>query len=449
MSPLFVVLALALLAAQFALPRRLAFLPLIIAAAHFQIVPLIEAGAAFDTVKLVILAGLIRAMRERTFTWSARQPLDLLVAAWSVWVILSGFAHNPPDHNPITIRLSQIYGIAGSYLYARAFIRSPEDYLRYVRCLASVVLPLALLAIYEKYAQQNLYGLLGSGTSGVTIRTGRVRAAGPFAHPILLGTFAATSAVLLAALYRQNKRWSLIGAAACAVTVFGSASSGPIVTLFSGLMGLALWRWRTSVGRIRVLVILTFVALHMAMQAPVWYLMARIDLAGGSTGWHRAELITAAVNHIGEWWLTGTDYTRHWIAYGVPWSANHTDITNYYIGMGVMGGLPCLLLFVGILFKAFQLLGRRMRVLRAEQDPLEFVLWTVGASLFAHCFTFLSVGYFDQSYVPLMLVLGAVPGLCLSPFVQANEARESEWSGESSFTHTTEPTPSQPQQDSL
>jgi hypothetical protein len=411
-SPLFVLLALALIAAQFALPRRLAFLPLLIAAAHFQIVPLIKAGAAFDTVKLVILAGLIRAMKERTFTWSSRQPLDVLVAAWAGWVLLSGFAHNPPDHNPITIRLSQIYGIAGSYLYARAFIRNPEDYLRYVKCLGVVILPLALLAVYERYAQQNLYGLLGSGASGVTIRSGRVRAAGPFAHPILLGTFGAASAVLLAALYHRDKRWSLIGAGACAVTVFSSASSGPIVTLFSGFMGLALWRWRTSVGRIRVLVILTFLALHMAMQAPVWYLMARIDLAGGSTGWHRAELITAAVNHIGEWWLTGTDYTRHWIAYGVPWSAYHTDITNYYIGMGVMGGLPCLLLFVGILFKAFQTLGRRMRTLRAEKSHLEFVLWTVGASLFAHCFTFLSIGYFDQSYVPLNMLLGSVVGLC-------------------------------------
>jgi len=344
--------------------------------------------------------------------------------------LLSGFAHNPPDHNPITIRLSQIYGIAGSYLYARAFIREPEDYVRYIKCLAVAVVPLALLAIYEKYAQQNIYGLLGSGLPGVTVRSGRVRAAGPFAHPILLGTFAATSAVLLAALYQRDRRWCLIGVGACAVTVFGSASSGPIVTLGSGFMALALWRWRTSVGRIRVLVILAFVVLHIAMQAPVWYLMARIDLAGGSTGWHRAELITAAVNHFGEWWLTGTDYTRHWIAYGIPWSAYHTDITNYYIVMGVMGGLPCMLLFIAILVKAFQLLGRRMRVLRAERDPLELTLWSVGACLFAHCFTFLSIGYFDQSYVPLMLVLGAVPGLCSMWLTSGAPVSEDDWEDE-------------------
>jgi hypothetical protein len=412
-NPIFLVLAIALLVAQFKVPRRLAFAPLLIAACHFQFVPVIQLGASFDIAKLVILAGLIRASRENLLTWSSRQPLDVLVAAWAGWMLISGFAHSPPDHNPITIRLSQIYGVLGTYLYSRAFLRNTEDYLAYVKCLVAVIVPLALLALYEKYAQQNLYGLLGSGQAGVTIREGRVRAGGPFAHPILLGTFAASSLALVVALYRTEKRWCLIGMAACLITVFSSASSGPIVTSASGMMGLFMWRWRTSVGKIRTLVILMFITLHMAMQAPVWYLMARIDLAGGSTGWHRAELITAAVRHFSEWWLTGTDYTRHWIAYGIEWSAYHTDITNYYINMGVTGGLPLMLLFIFILIKSFQLLGRRMKALRAVKDPNEFTLWTVGASLFAHCFTFLSISYFDQSYVPLMLVIGAVPGLCL------------------------------------
>jgi len=419
-SPIFIVLVVALLVVQFKLPRRFAFAPLLIAASHFQFVPVIQLGASFDTTKLVILAGLIRASREKLLVWTTRQPLDFLVAAWAGWVLISGFAHNPPDHNPITIRLSQIYGIVGSYLYARAFIRSPDDFMRYARLLALVVIPLALLAVFEKYTRQNLYSLIGSGDAAVTIREGRVRASGPFAHPILLGTFAATSLVLLVPLYTGLKRWCIAGSVACVVIVFSSASSGPIVTLFSGSMALLLWRWRTSVGRIRTLIILTFVGLHIIMQAPVWYLMARFDLVGGSTGWHRAELITAALNHLGEWWLTGTDYTRHWIAYGVPWSAYHTDITNYYIGMGVMGGLPLMFLFIAIFIKSFQLLGRRMRLLRTAKDPGEFLLWAVGASLFAHCFTFLSIGYFDQSYVPLNLLLGSVTGLCAATSIKVD-----------------------------
>jgi hypothetical protein len=411
-NPVFYLLVAALIVVQFKLPRRFAFAPLLIAACHFQFVPVLQLGANFDTAKLVILAGLIRASRENLLVWTAKQPLDLLVALWAGWLLISGFAHDPPDHNPITIRLSQIYGTVGTYLYARAFLRNPEDYLAYIKCLALVITPLALLALYEKITLFNTYWLLGSGNSGVTIREGRVRAAGAFAHPILLGAFAATSLVLLAPLYRRHKRLCLMGGVAAFLTVFSSASSGPIVTLFLGLAGLAFWQWRRSVGLVRTLAIVMIIGLHLVMQAPVWYLMARIDLAGGSTGWHRAELITAALAHLGEWWLTGTDYTRHWIAYGIEWSPNHTDITNYYLSMGVTGGLPLMILFILMLIKSFQLLGRRMLALRRAKDDLEFVLWSVGAALFAHCFMFLSVAYFDQSYVPLMLVIGAVPGLC-------------------------------------
>lgn len=413
MNPIFYLLVATLIVAQFRLPRCYAALPLLIAACHFQNVPVVSLGANFDTAKLIILAGLIRAGRERLLRFSWQRPLDRFVVLWAGWMLVSGFAHNPPDHNPITIRLSQMYGVVGTYLYARAFLRSPEDYHTYLKCLVAVIAPLALLTLFEKFAQSNLYGLLGSGSNVVTIRSGRVRAAGPFSHPILLGTFAATASVLFWPLYRPARQWALVGLVSCVVIVFSSASSGPIVTMASAMMGMALWHWRTSVGKIRTAVILTFLLLHLAMQAPVWYLMARIDLAGGSTGWHRAELITAAVNHFGEWWLTGTDYTRHWIPYGIDWSAYHTDITNHYISMGVTGGLLLMLLFIGIMFKAFQMLGRRMAQLRREKNPLEFTLWSVGAALFAHCFTFLSISYFDQSSVTHMLLVGAVPGLCL------------------------------------
>ncbi len=414
MNPVFYLLVAALIVVQFKLPRRYAFAPLLIAVCHFQYVPVLELGANFDTAKLVILAGLIRAFRENLLTWKASQPLDLLIALWSGWLLIAGFAHAPPDHNPITIRLSQIYGTAGAYLYARAFLRNREDYQGYIKCLALVVTPMALLALYEKTALFNTYWWLGSGNSGVTIREGKIRAAGAFAHPILLGAFAATSLVLLVPLYRRHKRLCLIGVMACVVTVFSSASSGPIVTLGLGVMGLVFWRWRSSVGMIRTLAIIMIIGLHMVMQAPVWYLMSRIDLAGGSTGWHRAELISAALAHLDEWWLTGTDYTRHWIPYGIEWSPYHTDITNNYLSMGVSGGLPLMFLFIAMLFKSFQSLGRRMQRLRQAKDDEEFILWSVGSALFAHCFMFLSVAYFDQSYVILMVVIGAVPGLCVA-----------------------------------
>ncbi len=160
-DPIFYFLALALVVAQFALPRRLAFLPLLIAACHFQNVPVIELGAAsFTLSKLVILAGLLRAACNRTLVWSSHQPLDMLLFLWATWTILSGFAHNPKDYNPITLRLSWVYDIVGAYLYTRAFLKDPEDYLRFAKSLALVLTPLACLVLSERVTGTNSYGAL-------------------------------------------------------------------------------------------------------------------------------------------------------------------------------------------------------------------------------------------------------------------------------------------------
>jgi hypothetical protein len=134
------------------------------------------------------------------------------------------------------------------------------------------------------------------------------------------------------------------------------------------------------------------------MKAPIYYLIARFTVVGGSTGWYRSRLIESAFEHLSEWWLAGTDYTRHWMPNAVDWSPNHTDITNYYLSMGVVGGLPLVLLLIAIIVKTFSLIGRKLR------DPAlstkdAFVLWALGSAMFAHMATSFSVGYFDQSFV--------------------------------------------------
>jgi hypothetical protein len=145
------------------------------------------------------------------------------------------------------------------------------------------------------------------------------------------------------------------------------------------------------------------------MNAPAYFLLARIDMTGSSTSWHRAELIDAALRHVSEWWLVGTDYTRHWMSYGVGWSGNHIDITNYYINMGVYGGLPLMLLFITVLAKGFSSVGgvTSQSADSPGQQGTRFTMWALGAALFTHSATFISISYFDQSVVFLYLVLAA------------------------------------------
>lgn len=139
--------------------------------------------------------------------------------------------------------------------------------------------------------------------------------------------------------------------------------------------------------------------------------MASIDLVGGSTGWHRARLIDRGFENLNEWWLWGTDYTRHWMASGVSWNPNMVDMTNYYLHLGVIGGLALTLCVIAIIVVSFKMLFRRMYEMRLAGNPMEIVLWCAAASLAAHAISFVSISYFDQMYIYFYILLGAVPGL--------------------------------------
>ena len=144
------------------------------------------------------------------------------------------------------------------------------------------------------------------------------------------------------------------------------------------------------------------------MKAPVYYIIARINLVGGSTGWHRSALIESAFNHLQEWWFAGTDYTRHWMPTGVSWSPDHTDITNHYIQMGVIGGLPLMFLFIAILVKGFSFVGQTVGQSSDLPSETRFMVWALGSALFTHAATFISVSYFDQSYLFIYMTLAAI-----------------------------------------
>jgi hypothetical protein len=240
------------------------------------------------------------------------------------------------------------------------------------------------------------------------MREGKIRAQGPFSHAILAGTVGATCFPLMIGLWQLHKRAAVIGIGACLGMVFACASSGPILSILAAGGALLMWRYRGKMRTLCWFAAFGYIALDLAMKQPAYFIMAKIDISGGSTGWHRAFLIQSSLKHISEWWLAGTDYTRHWMPTGVTWNPDHTDITNYYLKMGVLGGLPLMLIFIAVLIRAFIYVGR---VLRERQDlsiQESFLVWTLGASLFAHAATSISVVYFDQSFVFLYMTLAAV-----------------------------------------
>jgi hypothetical protein len=287
------------------------------------------------------------------------------------------------------------------------FVRGHDDTIRLFKALSIILAPVAVLMLREHMTGQNAFFALG-GVEEVAFRDGKFRAQGPFAHAILAGTVGAVCLPMALYLWNSYKFYSLVGLLAAGGMVFASASSGPAMTVVFSIGALALWGARGQMRAIRWIAAMGVVALDLLMKDPVYYLMARIDITGGSAGWHRARLIQSASEHLKEWWLVGTDYTRHWMDTGLTAYSDNSDITNHFLKMGVWGGIPLMLIFIAILLTAFQVVGRVASGESVYSVDQQFRAWTLGAILFGYVMTFFGISLFGESAVFLFVVLAAI-----------------------------------------
>lgn len=390
------------------LPRPWAPLPLLAGACYMSMGVGIELGPFhLMSIRLLVVVGILRVIIRGERLSGGMNILDRLMIAWAAWALMNSVFH---DNSPgvLVNRLGLVFNACGIYFLLRVFCRSLGDVVTLCRLTAILLIPLAIELLVEMVTAYNPFSVFGAVSEAPEIRQGRVRAQGPFAHSILTGTVGAVCLPLMVCLWHHHRKTAVVGMVACIAIVFSSASSGPIMTAAAAIGALLMWRWRDQMRLFRWLAVLGYVGLDAVMNAPAYYIIARIDLTGGSTSWHRAALIEAAITHLFEWWFAGTDVTRHWMPYGVVWNENHIDITNYYLRMGVDGGLPLMLLFIAQLAIGFHLIGRALKELPEVSFQPRFMFWALGASLFAHSAACISVSYFDQSVVFIYLTLAAI-----------------------------------------
>jgi hypothetical protein len=402
------------------LPRRWAALPVLAAACYIPI------GAGFDigpfnfyVIRLILMVAFLRMLFKGEGLQGGMNGLDWLIIAWALVALLSSAFHDDV-FSTLVNRMGLVFMSCGSYFVLRAFCPSYDDTVRLCRMVALLLAPVALSMLYEKLTGSNPFAEFGGIPYTSEVRNGTIRAQGAFAHSILAGSVGAACLPLMAVLWRTYRLSAVLGVVACLAMVFSSGSTGPIMSTGFGVLALLMWRVRNHMRLVRWGALLLYFGLDLVMNAPAYYALAYIDLTGSSTSWHRAALIEAAVTHWPEWRLAGTDVTRHWMAYGVGWSRNHIDITNYYIRMGVDGGMPLLLMFIAVLSKGFSLVGKTWRFPNGPPAQFPYGTWALGASLFAQAATFMSVSYFDQSVSFLYLTLSAIS----SQSVQSASARQ-------------------------
>lgn len=403
--PLGLALLIILGVATLIVKRRSAVIPMLIMACFVAPAQrIVVFGLDFNLIRILVLVGWARIFIKKetgAFVW---KTIDKVIIVWAMssltaYVMLRG------STGAFVYKLGTSFDSLGMYFLFRCLVRDLSDVKHLMISTLYLSIPVAFFLLIEKHTGRNIFSVLGGVPEFTVIRQGKLRAQGAFAHSILAGCFWVTQLPLfLALIWQDTKKWLIVaGTIATVVVVYACASSTPAAGVGAVLLGGCFYICRLQMGTVRGGVLATLVGLHLVMKAPVWHLVSRIDIVGGSTGWHRYNLIDQTIHRFGEWWLFGTISTAHW-----GWHL--FDTANMYVNEAVRGGFLTLILFVIILVLAFQGVGRLLSTLENDRENYIFA-WALGVSLFTHCMVFIAVSYFGQIIVVWYLLLASIASL--------------------------------------
>ena len=394
-----------------ALPRRYAIIPILALVSYMTMgTNLVVGGLNFTMLRLLLIFGWTRLIIRREFHGVKLNRIDKAVIAFVIsslvtYTLLWG------TYDAFKNKLGLAYNVIGFFFLFRFLIRDLQDARRVVRIAAVMIIPLAALMTFEKRTGHDLFAYFGGVPEMSPVRDGVIRCQGPFSHPILAGSFGATLLPLFLGLGAQKiklaKLTAAIGIMAAGVVIFCSGSSGPVLAGLAGVCGFLFWPLRGKMRLIRWGIVAAIVVLQLAMKPPVWFIIAKIDIFSGNTGWHRAHLIDIAYRNFFDWWLVGTRSVDNWdVGYD-----HNIDITNQYVSYGIDGGLVTFSLFIAIIVRCFSGVGRIVRSLGSQPQASRLFVWSLGAALFAHVTNYFSISYFDQNIIAWYLLLAMIASL--------------------------------------
>lgn len=370
-------------------------------------------GLNIYPVRFLEIAGCVRVMARREFSFNKFNQIDgvfVLFYSFTSIVFLmrstEGFAYQIG----IAIDASLCYFIF------RGMIWNIDDLKWFLRMFPNLLFPFMILLLVERIKAYNPFGLMGASFDIQFFRDGVPRCMGSFRHPAIMGTLGASFLPLYIGLFltKIDRIRALFGIALCFGIVWLSNSGGPITAVFACMIGWGFWFMRKKFFLVRRSLVVLIVLLALVMKSPIWYLPARISSITGGDGWHRSYLMQMAISHIDKWWVAGMPIleTRDWFPYYV--ASGGADITNIFISFGITGGILSIILFIYLLTKTYQNLGKALAAVRFEHSPLirdEYLLWGLGVMLFVHIVTWLGITYFDQFYVIWFMQLAAISSI--------------------------------------
>ncbi len=387
------------------LPRRWSVFPILFMTCFISSAQrIVIAGMDFDFLRIMVLFGVMRLLLRKEYIGFVWKSLDSMVALWVASSVFF-FILREGTFGAVINRLGFAFDVFGMYFLFRCLIRSWIDIDRIILSVILISIPVMIFFLLEHGSGRNLFSIFGGVPEITEIRGERLRCQGAFSHPILAGCFWALLMPLIAAYWWKSARdrmIAVIGIIASCIVVICSASSTPVMGVLSAVIGGCFFFLRKYMRFVCMGVILTLIALHLVMNGPVWGLIARIHSVGGSTGWHRYNLINQAIININDWWFSGcSGYTV------ASWGIHAGDVTNQYVLEGVKGGLITMVLFIAVILTAFRDVGRLCRFQSNHTYQLA-LSWALGVILFVHCSNFIGVSYFGQIWILWYLLLGMI-----------------------------------------
>jgi hypothetical protein len=385
------------------LPRKHAIAPLLLAIFTIPLGQVVVIGGVhFTVLRILILSGLARrAISPKSGAAIGSTSIDRLVTLWAVSALVI-ISVQYMETQAIIKSLGDFLDLLGGYYVVRFLIQDKEDVRRTIKVLALVTVIAGAFMINEQVTHRNLFGRLGGVSLVPQVRNGKLRSQAAFEVYIDAGVFGAVLIPLLVWLWsdRKSRALAMAGFLGSVTMILTCNSSTPLLGAFGGIFGLCLWRLRRQMRLLRWALVFMLVGLQMVMKAPVWALIARVDLTGSSSGYHRYMLVDNCIRHFSYWWLIGYRY------YG-NWGWDMWDLSNQFVAVALTGGLLTFVIFILLLSRSFGALGTaRKRV--AGDLKQEWFLWCLGSALFAHVVSFFGGSYMAQMQMCLFPLLASI-----------------------------------------
>lgn len=374
-------------------------------------------GFNLFALRFVELAGFIRVMSRRELSFSSLNGIDRSLALFSIYTTVVFLLRSPDGQ---AFEIGRTVDTLLCYFTFRGLLRDVDEFRWFLASFLLLLIPYAALVLLERVTSENPFNAFLAGTAPSVEREGKIRATGSFRHPSLLGTLGGSLIPLYLALWipKKSRVIASMGLVLCLAIVVASNSGAPVACVIVALIGWMLWRVRTRMKFVLYGLVALLAILTISMKAPIWYLLARFsDLTGGD-GYHRSYLLDISFQNLDKWWLAGMAIadTKDWFPY-LNYTTGGADMTNQFLVFGMTAGLGAMALFIVVLKRAFNNLGKALAILRSKGESArddEYLFWGLGVMLLVHVINWLSIPYFDQSAVLWLMELAIIANLTAS-----------------------------------